>query len=151
MCRQAAVRAPVSPPAAVRWRWPAGHGQAAGRRLVQGVVASSSTSASESTWSEPSALRSKWVGTIATPWVSTPAASDVGAVDAQQCGRAGAEQPAHRLGFPADRLQGAVQWVVVVPGKPVGALVDVAGPLLGVDDEHARGADHQVVDVRAGI
>ncbi len=45
------------PPAGVPWR-PAGHGQAAGRRLVQAVVASRSTSASGSTRSSPSALRS---------------------------------------------------------------------------------------------
>jgi hypothetical protein len=45
----AAVRASVSPPAAVPW--PAGRGQAAGRRLFQAVVASSSTSESDSTGS----------------------------------------------------------------------------------------------------
>jgi len=39
-----------------------------------------------------------------------------------------------------------------VPGQPIGALVDAAGPLLAVDDEDARGANHQVIDIggRAG-
>jgi len=60
------------------------------------------------------------------------AAVDVGAVDAQQRGGAGTEQPAERLGFPADGVEGAVKAVVVVPDQPVGALVDAAGPLLAV-------------------
>jgi hypothetical protein len=51
---------------------------------------------------------------------------------------------ADRLGFPADRLQGPLKGVVVVPCQPVRALVDAAGPLLAVDDEHPGGADHQV-------
>jgi hypothetical protein len=55
---------------------------------------------------------------------------DVGAVDAQQGVDAGAEQPANRLRLPADRPQGAIQRIVVVPDQPVGALVDAAGPLL---------------------
>ena len=29
--------------------------------------------------------------------------------------------------------------------------MDVAGPLLGVNDEDARGADGEVVDIRAGL
>ena len=64
----------------------------------------------------------------------------------------GTEQPADRLGLPADDLQGAVKPVVVVPDQPVDALVDAAGPLLGVDDEHAAWADHQMIHVggRAG-
>jgi len=37
---------------------------------------------------------------------------------------------------------------VVVPDQPVGALTDLARPLLGVDDEHARPAHHQVIQVR---
>jgi hypothetical protein len=69
---KAGVRPRVRPPGAVRWRWPAGCGQAAGRRLVQAVVASSSTSASDSTRSWPRALRSRWAGTIATPWACRP-------------------------------------------------------------------------------
>ena len=48
LCRLRRRPSAGQPAAAVRWRWPAGHGQAAGRRLVQAVVASSSTSASES-------------------------------------------------------------------------------------------------------
>lgn len=58
------------------------------------------------------------------------AALDVGAVNAQQRGGAGAQQAADRLRLPADRLQGAVQRAVVVPDQPLGALVDAAGPLL---------------------
>jgi hypothetical protein len=38
------------------------------------------------------------------------------------------------LCFPAHGIEGAIKAVVVVPGQPVGALVDAAGPLLGVDD-----------------
>jgi tetratricopeptide (TPR) repeat protein len=62
----------ASPTTAARWWWPAGHGQAAGRRLVRVVVASSATSASDSTRSWPSAERSRWAGTIATPWACRP-------------------------------------------------------------------------------
>jgi hypothetical protein len=72
---------------------------------------------------------------------------DVGTVHAQQHGRTGAEDAADGVGFPADRLQGAVQPVVVVPGQPVADLVDASGLLLAVDDEHAAGADHQMIDV----
>jgi hypothetical protein len=72
---------------------------------------------------------------------------DVGAVHAQQRDRTGTEDAADGVGFPADRLQGAVQAVVVVPGQPVGALVDAAGPLLAVDDEDAGGADGEVVHI----
>jgi hypothetical protein len=71
-------------------------------------------------------------------------AMDVGTMDAHQGGGVGAQQAADRLGFPADRLQGPLKGVVVVPCQPVRALVDAAGPLLAVDDEHAGGADHQV-------
>jgi hypothetical protein len=60
---------------------------------------------------------------------------DVGAVDAEHSGGTGAEQPADRVGFPADYLQGAVEAMVVVPDQPVGALTDLARPLLGVDDD----------------
>jgi hypothetical protein len=62
---------------------------------------------------------------------------DVSAVDAQQRDRPGAQQAAERVGHPADRLQGTVQPVVVVPHQSAGALVDTAGPQLAVDDEHA--------------
>jgi hypothetical protein len=79
------------------------------------------------------------------------AAVDVGAVDAQQRGRTGAEQPAERLGFPIGPLQGAVQAAVVVPHQPVGALVDAAGPLLAVDHGDARGTDGEVVHKVSGI
>jgi hypothetical protein len=34
-----------------------------------------------------------------------------------------------------------------VPGQPVGGLVDLPGPLLAVDHEHASGADHQMIQV----
>src|SRR5215213_7432969 len=47
-------------------------GQAAGWSLAQAVVASSSTSASDRTRSQPSALRSRWAGTMATPWACRP-------------------------------------------------------------------------------
>src|SRR5215217_9167619 len=47
-------------------------GQAAGWSLVQAVVASSSTSASDRTRSQPSALRSTLAGTMATPWACRP-------------------------------------------------------------------------------
>ena len=60
----------------------------------------------------------------------------------------GAEQPADRVGFPADYLQGAVEAIVVVPDQPVGALTDLARPLVAVDDEHARPADYQTIHVR---
>ena len=64
------------------------------------------------------------------------AAVDMGAVHAHHRGSAGAEQPADDPCLPADRLQDAIQRVVVVPGQPVGALADAAGSLLGVDHEH---------------
>jgi hypothetical protein len=64
---------------------------------------------------------------------------DVGAVDGQQRVDAGAEQPAERLGLPADRLQGAIEPVVVVPDQLVGALVDAGGPLPAVNHEDACG------------
>jgi hypothetical protein len=75
------------------------------------------------------------------------AALDVGAVDAHRRGGTGAEQLADQLCLPADHLQGPLKGVVVVPGQPVRALVDTAGPLLAVNHEHAGGTDHQVVDV----
>ena len=45
----------------------------------------------------------------------------------------------------------SAQGGVVVPGQPVRALVDAAGPLLAVNHEYAGGADHQMIDVRAGV
>ena len=72
------------------------------------------------------------------------AALDVGAVDAQQGGGGDAEQTAEGLGLPADRLQGAVQAVAVVPDQSVAALVNLAAPLFTVDHEHPGGADDQV-------
>jgi hypothetical protein len=39
--------------------------------------------------------------------------------------------------LPSGPSRGSGQRGVVVPGQPVRALVDAAGPLLGVDDEHA--------------
>jgi hypothetical protein len=47
-------------------------------------------------------------------------------------------------GLPADRRQDTIQRVVIVPDQPVAALVDGAGPRLGVDHEHPTGADDQV-------
>jgi hypothetical protein len=60
---------------------------------------------------------------------------DMGAVDTQQRINARAQQPAERLGLPADRLKRAIQPVVVVLHQPVGALLNAAGPLLAVDHE----------------
>ena len=119
----------------------------AGRRRRRAVAASSSTSASDSTWSSPSALRSRSAGTIATPWACRPPPWTWAPWTHSSASARVAEQPADRLGLPADGRQGAVQPVVVVPDQPVGALVDAAGPLLAVDDEHAAGADHQVIHV----
>ena len=76
-----------------------------------------------------------------------PAVLDVGAMHADQWGDRDAQQAAEGLGLPADAGQGAVQAVVVVPDQPVGALMDLSGPLLGVDDEHPAGADDQMVEV----
>jgi hypothetical protein len=48
------------------------HGQVAGHSRVQAVAASSSTSASDSNRSEPSAKGSRAAGTSATPWACRP-------------------------------------------------------------------------------
>jgi hypothetical protein len=55
-----------------------------------------------------------------------------------------------QLGANAHGGQGAVQAVVVVPDQSIGALVDLSGPLLGVDHEHPAGADDQVIHVGRG-
>jgi hypothetical protein len=80
------------------------------------------------------------------------AALHVGAEDPQQRRGPGAQHAADHLRLPANGVEGAVKRVVVVLGQPVGALADPPTPPLGVDDEHAGGADHQVIDVggRAG-
>jgi hypothetical protein len=67
------------------------------------------------------------------------AAVDAGVMHAQQRRGPAAEQTADLLCLPADPLQGAIQRIVVVPGQPVGALVDGAGPLLAVDDDTPLG------------
>jgi hypothetical protein len=79
---------------------------------VRGGVASHPTSASDSIRSKPSALREQVGGDDRHALGVQAAVVDVGAVNAQQGVDAGAEQPAHCLGFPADRLQGAIQPVV---------------------------------------
>jgi hypothetical protein len=68
-------------------------------------------------------------------------------MDADQRGHRDAQQAAEGLGLPANGGQGPVQAVVVVPDQPVGALVDLSGPLLGVDHEHPAGANDQVIEV----
>jgi hypothetical protein len=60
-------------------------------------------------------------------------ALNIGAMDADERGGRDAQQAAESLGLPADGRQGAVKAVVVVPDEPIGALVDLSGPLLGVD------------------
>jgi hypothetical protein len=57
----------------------------------------------------------------------------------EERGDGDAQQSAEGLGLPAEGGQGAVQAVVVVPEEPVGALVDLSRPLLGVDDEYPLG------------
>jgi hypothetical protein len=54
------------------------------------------------------------------------------------------------LTLPANGGQSAVQAVAVVPEESVAALVDLAGPLLGVDHEQPAWADDEVVDVGGG-
>ena len=66
---------------------------------------------------------------------------------ADQRGDRDAQQAAEGLGLPADGGQGPVQAEVVVPDQPVGALMDLSGPLLGVDHEHPAVANDQVVEV----
>jgi hypothetical protein len=48
------------------------------------------------------------------------------------------------LTLPANGGQSAVQAVAVVPEESVAALVDLAGPLLGVDHEQPAWADDEV-------
>jgi hypothetical protein len=68
-------------------------------------------------------------------------------MDADERGDRDTQEAAEGLGLPADGGQGAVQAVVVVPDESVAALVDLARPVLGVDDEHPAGAEDQVVEV----
>jgi hypothetical protein len=83
------------------------------------------------------------IGTIATPWAQ-PAVLDLGAMHADHRGDGDAQQATESLGLPTDAGQGAVEAVLVVPHELVAALVDLSGPLLGVDDEHPTGADDEV-------
>jgi hypothetical protein len=72
-------------------------------------------------------------------------------VDAHHRAYPDPERAGDRGGLQAQRAERAVHGVLVVPDAPVRRLPDAAGVLLGVDHEHPRWADDEVVDGGSGI